>query len=56
MIPTEESIEIPEPQTHDQTVKEDIVETWKLLISPRMLRLTPLIIWTAVGSAINPTV
>lgn len=38
------------------SVKADIHETWKLLISVRMLKLAPLIIWTAVSNSINSSV
>ena len=34
------------------TVKEDILETAKLMLSPRMLKIIPFIMWTAVSAAI----
>jgi hypothetical protein len=34
------------------TVKEDILETAKLMLSKRMLKIIPFIIWTAVSCAI----
>jgi len=33
-------------------VKEDIYETAKLMISTRMLKIVPYIIWTAISTAI----
>ncbi len=34
------------------TVKEDILETAKLMVSSRMLKIIPFIMWTAVSCAI----
>jgi len=34
------------------TVKEDILETAKLMVSSRMLKIIPFIMWTAISCAI----
>ena len=34
------------------TVKEDIIETVKLMLSARMLKIVPFIVWTAISMAV----
>ena len=41
---------------HEQSVKDDIIETLKLLISTQMLKLTPVILWTSLGNAVIPSI
>ena len=52
-IPLKEGLEVPEDTEEpelQQSVKEDIKETWNLLISPRMLLLLPLFILSAFSN------
>lgn len=34
------------------TVKEDIIETVKLMLSARMLKIVPFIVWTAISMSV----
>jgi MFS family permease len=54
-IPLKEGLEVPENLAEpkiQQSVKEDIKETWNLLINPRMLKLVPLFILSAFSIGI----
>ena len=42
----------PDPEAADNPKKGDIRQTWDLLITPRMLTLLPLMMWSAMSLAI----
>jgi hypothetical protein len=43
-------------ENRQQSVAQDIKETWQLLISKRMLILSPVIMWTSLGNAVIPSI